>query len=98
MYPLIVLALGLGVAANAIPAAQLERRAPYAGGGWGLSTTASDQSGCPIGTTWYNAHGWSNINVCCPNGFSQQNYGDSNSELTCCPQGKSILQLSSNIC
>jgi hypothetical protein len=52
MYSLTLLVLGLGAAANILPAAQIERRAPYAGGGWGLSTTASDQSGCPAGTTW----------------------------------------------
>jgi hypothetical protein len=89
MYPLVVLALGLGAAANANPAAQLERRSPYAGGGWALSTSATDQSGCPSGTTWYDAHGWS-MNICCPNGFTQQTTGDSNSQLTCCPQGSLI--------
>jgi len=91
MHSLAILALGFGAAADILPAVQLERRAAYAGGGWGLSTTASDQSGCPVGTTWLDAHGWSNINVCCPNGFTQQSNGDGNAELVCCPNGSACL-------
>jgi len=91
MRSLAILALGFGAAANILPALQLGRRATYAGGGWGLSTTSSDQSGCPSGTTWLDAHGWSNIDVCCPNGFTQQDYGDSNAELVCCPNGSACL-------
>jgi len=91
MYSLLFLTLGLGATANYIPAMQVERRAAFAGGGWGLSTTSSDQSGCPSGTTWLDSHGWDNINICCPNGFTQQSNGDSNSNLVCCPSGSACL-------
>jgi hypothetical protein len=87
MYSLALLALGLEAAASFVPAVRMERRGAYAGGGWGLSTTATGQSGCPARTTWEDAGGWSNINICCPTGFTQQNYGDHNSALICCPSG-----------
>jgi len=91
MHPLALLTLGVGAAANILPAVQIERRAAFAGGGWGLSTTSSDQSGCPRGTTWLDASGWSNINICCPNGFTQQDYGDANANLVCCPPNSACL-------
>jgi hypothetical protein len=89
MRSLILSLLIIGAGANLLAPGTLERRAPYAGGGWGLVVTDTG-SGCPAGTSgkelvWQGGN--QGATLCCPNGFSQPVSQDAGS-YACCPQGK----------
>lgn len=58
---------------------ELERRFPYAGGGWGLRTNS-----CPAGT--FVVDGGGGYQRCCPNGMVAPDVG-----LFCCVGGKLCL-------
>jgi hypothetical protein len=81
MRYLTIFALTLGASANFLPAVQLERRAPFAGGGWGL---AISDTNCPSG---YNLSSTSYVNLCCPNGFSVIDSDGPDENRICCPSG-----------
>lgn len=89
MRSLILSLLSISASANIFAPGTLERRAPYAGGGWGLVVTDTG-SKCPAGTTG-NELVWGGENqgatLCCPNGFTQPTSQDAGS-YACCPSGK----------
>jgi hypothetical protein len=71
------------------PIESLERRAPYAGGGWAI---LNGNGACPAGTTAFNAgvNFGAGPNLCCPNGFKPQGSGDV-SGIACCPSGEETV-------
>ncbi|OCK76989.1 hypothetical protein K432DRAFT_407696 [Lepidopterella palustris CBS 459.81] len=66
-----------------VPAEPIERRYPYAGGGWALMTSGS----CPSGT--YRSYDV-NLDVCCPNGMAPQD-GTGPGARVCCTESSSCL-------
>ena len=80
------LSLTQAVAFEAAPVLNLEKRALYAAGGWGLITT--DSSLCPAGT---EGHGDGDLTVCCPTGFQSPDALGPGARI-CCPVGMFIAR------
>jgi hypothetical protein len=73
--------LSHAVVFEAAPVFNLEKRALYAAGGWGLITTSS--SLCPAGT---EGHADSDLTICCPTGFESPDSLGPGARI-CCPTG-----------
>ena len=85
MHLLSALSLAVAVSASA-HAFGIERRAAFAGGGWGLLTKGT----CPVGyaSFGYNKGGDDILTVCCPPNFSPQDDSGDDPGRTCCPTGR----------